>query len=100
MDIARLKEKVERIEDPRRAWGNLRHKLEAILVIGLAALVCNGSDFEDRESFGVYREAELKKFLELPNGIPDESTDGHCRRDTEVPGGLYSGGPRQPANSA
>jgi hypothetical protein len=38
MDIARLKEKVERIEDPRRAWGNLRHKLEAILVIGLAAL--------------------------------------------------------------
>jgi hypothetical protein len=26
------------------------------------------------ETFGVYREAELKKFLELPNGIPDEST--------------------------
>jgi predicted transposase YbfD/YdcC len=26
------------------------------------------------ETFGEYREAELRKFLELPNGIPDEST--------------------------
>jgi hypothetical protein len=59
---------------PRRPWGNLRHKLEDILVIGLAVLVCNGSDFEDKEAFGAYREAELRKFLELPNGIPDENT--------------------------
>jgi hypothetical protein len=26
------------------------------------------------EAFGAYREAELKKFLELPQGIPDERT--------------------------
>jgi hypothetical protein len=62
------------VTDPRRPWGNLRHKLEDILVIGLAALVCNGSDFEDMEDFGAYRKAELRKVLELPNGIPDEST--------------------------
>jgi hypothetical protein len=35
----------------------LRHKLEDILVIGLAALLCNGEDFEDMEAFGQEREA-------------------------------------------
>ena len=74
MDIVRLKEKLENIPDPRRPWGNLRHKLEDILVIGLAALLCNGEDFEDMEAFGQEREAELRRFLELPGGIPDEST--------------------------
>jgi hypothetical protein len=74
MDIALLKEKLGRISDPRRQWGNLRHKLEDIFVIGLAALLCNGEDFDDMEAFGQEREAELRRFLELPNGIPDAST--------------------------
>jgi predicted transposase YbfD/YdcC len=74
MDIVRLKEKVEGIPDPRRQWGTLQHKLGDILVIGLAPLLCNGSDFEDMETFGQEREKELRKFLELPGGIPDEST--------------------------
>jgi predicted transposase YbfD/YdcC len=74
MDIARLQEKLEDIPDPRRQWGNIRHKLEDILVIGLVTLLCNGSDYEDMEAFGREREAELRKFLELPEGIPDEST--------------------------
>ena len=74
MDRAGLKEKLETIPDPRRPWGNLRHKLEDILVIGLVTLLCNGEDFEDMEAFGQEREAELRKFLELPGGIPDEST--------------------------
>jgi hypothetical protein len=59
---------------PRRPCGNSRRKLEDILVIGLAVLVCNGFDFEGMKAFGAYREAELRKVLELPNGIPDEST--------------------------
>ena len=50
MDIARLKEKLGNIPDPRRPWGNLRHKLEDILVIGPAALLCSGD--EDMEAFG------------------------------------------------
>jgi predicted transposase YbfD/YdcC len=74
MDIARLKEKLEEMNDPRRQWGNIRHKLEDILVIGLVTLVCNGQDFEDMEVFGLEREAELRKFLELPGGIPGAST--------------------------
>jgi predicted transposase YbfD/YdcC len=74
MDIVRLKEKLGEIPDPRRPWGNLRHNLVDILVIGLTTLLCNGSDFDDMEAFGREREAELRKFLELPEGIPDETT--------------------------
>ncbi|MDR2485564.1 MAG: transposase family protein [Treponema sp.] len=68
MDIARLQEKLGSIPDPRRRRGNLRHKLEDIPVIGLAALLCNGEGFEDMEAFGQEREAELRKFLEPPRG--------------------------------
>ncbi|MDR1374774.1 MAG: transposase family protein, partial [Treponema sp.] len=49
-------------------------KLKDILVIGLVTLVCDGEDFEDMEVFGRDRETALRKFLELPAGIPDEST--------------------------
>jgi hypothetical protein len=44
------------------------YRLEDIPVIGLATPVCNGRDFEGMEVFGREREAELRKFLELPNG--------------------------------
>jgi hypothetical protein len=51
----------------------LQHNLEDILVIALAALLCNGEGFQDIETFGQQREGKLKKFLELPHGIPEES---------------------------
>ncbi|MDR0601412.1 MAG: transposase family protein, partial [Treponema sp.] len=72
MDIGGLTQKIKEIPDPRRAWGNIRHKLEDILVPGLAAFLCGGEDFEDMEHFGLSREQELRTFLELPHGIPDE----------------------------
>ena len=59
---------------PPTTMGNLWHKLVDILVIGLATLLGNRSDFEDMEMFGGERETEFRKFLELPRGIPDEST--------------------------
>ena len=68
MDIVRLKEKLGKIPDPRRQWGNLRHKLEDILVIALAALLCNGEDFEDMEAFG------------QENGDTGGWNSGKCRR--------------------
>jgi hypothetical protein len=74
MGIVELKTKIAGIPDPRRPWGNLRHKLEDILVIGLVSMVCDGEDFEDMEVFGREREEALKQLLELPSGIPDEST--------------------------
>ena len=74
MDIVCLKEKLGQRPDPKRPCGNFRHKLEGILVIELATLLCNGSDFEGMEEFGRERETEFRKFLELPNGISDESS--------------------------
>jgi predicted transposase YbfD/YdcC len=74
MEIARLKEKLEEVEDPRREWGNKRHKLEDILIIGLCSTISCGEDFVDMEEFGKDREEWLRGFLELPNGIPDSDT--------------------------
>lgn len=75
MDIERLKEGIGKIKEPRRTrYGNIRHKLEDILIIGLCATLCGGEDFADMEEFGREREGFLRKFLELPNGIPDSDT--------------------------
>ena len=74
MDIQRLKEEMSGIEDPRRRWGNKRHKLEDILIIGLCSVICCGEDFVDMEEFGKDRERWLRGFLELPNGISDSDT--------------------------
>jgi len=74
MDIQDLKEKLCGIDDPRRGWGNLRHKLVDILVIALCSTLCCGEDFIDMEEFGRDREEWLREFLELPKGIPDSDT--------------------------
>ena len=74
MEIQRLKEEIKSVNDPRRAYGNLRHKLEEIIVIGLMTIVCIGEDFTDMENFGLERLEWLKTFLELPYGIPDSDT--------------------------
>ena len=75
MEIERLKQALKGVEDPRRTdRGHVLHKLEDILIIGLCTIVCNGRDFEDMEEFGTAREAWLRAFLELPNGIPDADT--------------------------
>ena len=74
MKIEKLIETTSGISDPRRSYGNLRHKLTDILVIGLCAIMCKGEDFTDMEDFGNERENWLKTFLELPNGIPDSDT--------------------------
>ena len=74
MKIEKLMETIREIRDPRRSYGNIRHKLADILVIGLCTILCKGEDFTDMEDFGNEREEWLKTFLELPNGIPDSDT--------------------------
>jgi predicted transposase YbfD/YdcC len=74
MNIQKLKEEISVVSDPRRAYGNLRHKLEDIIIIGLLSTICLGEDFADMEEFGQEREKWLLDFLELPNGIPDSDT--------------------------
>jgi len=74
MKIQTLKEEIRQISDPRRRYGNFRHKLEDILIIGLCTIICIGEDFTDMEYFGEERQEWLRTFLELPNGIPDSDT--------------------------
>lgn len=75
MKIEKLKEKISGISDQRRtSYGNVRHKLEDIIVIGLCTVICVGEDFVAMEDFGKVREEFLRKFLELPNGIPDSDS--------------------------
>ena len=69
-----MKEEISEVRDPRRKYGNLRHKLEDIIIIGLLSTICLGEDFADMEEFGVERKDWLCDFLELPNGIPDSDT--------------------------
>jgi hypothetical protein len=74
MRIEKLKAEIKGITDPRREWGNKRHKQEDILIIGLCSVISSGEDFVDMEEFGRDRENWLRGFLELPNGIPDSDT--------------------------
>ena len=75
MKVETLKEEIKTIQEPRRtSYGNIRHKLEDIIIIGLCTVICGGEDFADMEAFGKSRQEYLSKFLELPNGIPDSDT--------------------------
>ena len=75
MELEKLKAGLEQMEDPRRTnGGHILHKLEDIIIIGLCTVVCGREDFPDMEEFGKEREEWLRKFLELPHGIPDSDT--------------------------
>ena len=72
--MKQLIEKLQRVKDPRRPWGNIRHKLCDIIFIGLASVICGGKDFVHMEDTGKLKEEWFRQYLELPNGIPDSDT--------------------------
>lgn len=75
MKVETLKEELKNMKEPRReSYGNIRHKLEDIIIIGLCTVICGGEDFTDMEDFCEEREDFLRNFLELPHGIPDSDT--------------------------
>jgi predicted transposase YbfD/YdcC len=74
MEIEGLVDGLRIIKDPRRKYGNIRHKLVDILVIGLCTVLSGGEDFVDMEEVGRERIEWFKTFIELPNGIPDSDT--------------------------
>ena len=63
------------VEDPRVSY-LVRHKLIDIIVIAICAVISGAEGWTDVESFGRAREKWLRKFLELPNGIPSHDTFG------------------------
>ena len=59
--------------DPRVERGK-RHKLMDILFIAMATVFSGGEAFSDMNDFGKAREEWLRKYLELPRGIPSQDT--------------------------
>jgi predicted transposase YbfD/YdcC len=61
--------------DPRTGPAK-QHLLIDILTIALLAVICGADDWVAVHDFGVAREAWLRTFLSLPNGIPSHDTFG------------------------
>lgn len=51
-----------------------KHLLIDILFISVCTLICGGEGFTDMEAFGEAKEEWLRKYLELPYGIPSHDT--------------------------
>lgn len=63
------------LEDPRSDHTK-RHQLMDILTIAICGVICGADSWVDLELFGKCKEGWLKRFLELPNGIPSHDTFG------------------------
>jgi len=73
-ELIRMKDHLGEIQDPRRQWGNLRHKLVDILVIALCTVIIGEDEYDVMEDWALENEQWLRGFLELPEGIPDRDT--------------------------
>lgn len=62
------------LPDPRRETRNKLHPLQDILMIVLSAVLSGIEDWVGMQTFAQEREAWLRRFLALPNGIPSHDT--------------------------
>ena len=62
------------LPDPRRETRNKLHQLHDILMIVLCAVLSGVEDWVGMADFAEEKEAWLRGFLELPNGIPSHDT--------------------------
>jgi predicted transposase YbfD/YdcC len=63
----------ENLTDPR-VERTRRHILQDILVVALCAMIANANTWVDIERFGKSKLGLLRRFLELPNGVPSHDT--------------------------
>lgn len=64
----------EDLKDPRRETKNKLHKLSDIVMIVLCAVLSDIEDWVGMEEFAEEKEAWLRGFLALPNGLPSHDT--------------------------
>ena len=62
------------IDDPRKPSNGTRHDLREILVMAIAAMLSDCDTVEDIAFWARTKEAWLRRFLVLKNGIPSEDT--------------------------
>jgi len=71
--IPSLKDHLLQLTDPRLKRRR-RHELIDVLMIAVTALLCGAENFMQMAQFGRAKEAWLRTFLALPNGIPSHDT--------------------------
>ena len=73
--IGPLGESFLHIDDPRADRGK-RHNLLGIISLTICAVICGAEGWADVELFGKSKYVWLRRFLDLPNGIPSHDTLG------------------------
>lgn len=73
MSVAGLVEQFSELEDPRMV-GKIDHRLSDILVIAVCAVIACAESWDDIALYGRSKESWLRRFLDLPNGIPSHDT--------------------------
>jgi predicted transposase YbfD/YdcC len=68
-----LKAHFRKLKDPRRKHGQ-RHRFLDILVVAICGVIAGANSWTDIAEFGRRRLCWLKRFLDLPNGIPSHDT--------------------------
>ena len=71
--VKKLRSIFGKIDDPRRAITKL-HNLNDILFIGIISVICGADSWNEMELYAQEKEAFLRTFLGLPNGIPSHDT--------------------------
>lgn len=69
----RIADYFAQMSDPR-VERSRRHKLIDIITIAICSVICGADTWVDMESYGRAKVKWLKRFLELPNGIPSHDT--------------------------
>lgn len=65
---------IVRNQKDTRYQPNVKHKMEDVILITLFAVLAKCNEWTEIELFARKKEKWLKKFLELPNGIPSHDT--------------------------
>ncbi len=63
------------LADPR-VQGRIDHRLIDIIIIAICAVICGANSWSEIETYGKAKIGWLRRFLELPNGIPSHDTFG------------------------
>jgi predicted transposase YbfD/YdcC len=63
------------LPDPR-VQGRCDHKLIDMIIITVCAVICGADSWTGVETFGQAKQSWLKRYLDLPNGIPSHDTFG------------------------
>jgi predicted transposase YbfD/YdcC len=73
MMMEELLKYLRHVKDERQEW-KVKHKVYDIIMLVFLAKLSNANEWTEFEVFGKIHEPFLKKYLELPNGIPSHDT--------------------------